>query len=143
MFPFIISCNVISKINCLRLNYIYNVLQFTLKMKIWSRITQFLSSVKWPVNNVLQLVSYLPGISFSVVNSAIYHGVNVIVIGQVSLEIINFPGRVAGEPAWIWYLSVHLVIGLAGLQQVDPLQSTIGTWYHLINLIGSGELGSK
>ena len=38
---------------------------------------------------------------FSAVNSAIYHGVNVIVIGQVSLEIINFPGRVAGEPAWI------------------------------------------
>ena len=76
---------------------------------------------------------------FSAVNSAIYHGVNVIVIGQGSLEIINFPGRVAGEPAWIWYLSVHLVIGLAGLEQVDPLQSTIGTWYHLINLIGTGE----
>ena len=50
-----------------------------------SLISWFLSIVKWPVNNVLQLVSYLPGISFSVVNSAIYHGVNVIVIGQLGI----------------------------------------------------------
>ena len=48
-------------------------------------ISTFCWASNEPVNNDLQLARYLPGISFSVVNSAIYHGVNVIVIGQAGI----------------------------------------------------------